>query len=107
MFWLVHIHSGTSFNEFAFESALSSSTEQEYAGKKFMIASWIGRSYQFIEKWKNSNANVFFDWKGYIFYLASNKVAMHLNGCTGRGRFAVCALTKSEFIDAVNGKRQG
>ena len=106
MFWLVHIHSDSSFNEFGFGSALSMSKEQEYAGRKFMIATWTGRSYQFIEKWKNSNANVFFDWKGYVFYLASSRVAQHLNGCEGIGRFAVCALSKREFIDAVNGKNQ-
>nr|WP_315171364.1 hypothetical protein [uncultured Flavobacterium sp.] len=103
MFWLVHIHSDTSFNEFSFGSALSLASEAKYAERKFMIATWGGRSYQFIEKWKRSNVNVFFDWKGYIFYLASDKISQHLNGSRGKGRFAVCSLSRLEFINAING----
>jgi len=106
MFWLIHIHSEAAFNEFSFESALSLSTEIEYAGRKFMIATWAGRSYQFIEKWKRSNVNVFFDWKGCIFYLADNKISNNLGGPFERGKFAVCNLTKLEFINAVSNKNE-
>lgn len=103
MFWLVHIHSDTSFNEFSFETALSLSSEVDYAGHTFRIATWGGRSYQFIEKWKRSKVNVFFDWKGYIFYLANDKISKHIEGSVGRGRFAVCSLSKHDFINAING----
>lgn len=106
MFWLIHIHSETSFNEFSFESAISLSSEVNYTGRKFMKTTWTGRSYQFIEKWKRSSVDVFFDWKGYIFYLANEKVSKHLGSPFGRGEFAVCALSKREFIDAVNGEKR-
>lgn len=106
MFWLVHVHSETSFNEFGFEAGLSLSSETEYAGRKFMIATWAGSSYQFIEKWKRSNVNVFFDWKGYVFYLANNKISNKIGGPFERGKFAVCALSKLDFINAVNGKKK-
>ncbi|RZL35826.1 MAG: hypothetical protein EOP00_30025, partial [Pedobacter sp.] len=68
MFWLVHIHNETAFNEFSFGSGLSLASEVEYDGRKFLIASWAGRSNQFIEKWKRSNVHVFLDYQGYIFY---------------------------------------
>lgn len=103
MFWLIHIHSEKTFNEFSFKFALSFSSEMEYAGKKFMIASWGGRSYQFIEKWKRSNVDVFFDWQGYIFYLANDKISKNIGGPFGRGKFAVCNLTKLELINSVKG----
>lgn len=103
MFWLVHIHSDTTFNEFSFESSLSLSSELDYAERKFMVTSWIGRSNQFIEKWKRSNVNVFFDWKGFIFYLASEKISKYLDGSIGVGKFAVCQLSKRDFINAVKG----
>lgn len=106
MFWLVHIHSDVSFNEFSFESAIGLSKETEYGGRKFMIASWYGRSYQFIEKWKRSNVDVFFDWKGYVFYLANNRISEKIGGPFQRGQFAVCALSRQDFINAVNGKKE-
>jgi competence CoiA-like predicted nuclease len=103
MFWLIHIHSQKSFNEFSFESALSLSSEVEYADRNFMIGTWAGRSYQFIEKWKRSSVHVFFDWKGYIFYLANNQISKNIGGPFKRGQFAVCALTRSELINSVKG----
>lgn len=106
MFWLVHIHSESSFNEFSFETFIGFSSEIEYAGHKFMVGNWGGRSNQFIEKWKKSNVNVFFDWKGYVFYLADEKVSKHLGGPFGRGQFAVCPLSKSDFVSAVNGTKE-
>lgn len=105
MFWLVHIHSEKAFNEFSFESFIAFSSEIEYSGHKFMVGTWGGRSYQFIEKWKKSTVTVFFDWKGYVFYLADEKVSHYLGGPFGRGKFAVCALSKSDFINAVNGRK--
>lgn len=63
---------------------------------------WMGRSVQFIEKWKRANAHVFFDFGGHILYLASDTVAQRLGGPFQRGEFALCKLTRDEFIRAVH-----
>ena len=105
MFWLVHIHNEKSFHGFGFEQALISSSKVEYSGRQFQISTWVSRSNQFIEKWKRSNVDVFFDFKGHIFYLANNNLSTKLGGPFRRGEFAVCELSKLEFISAVNGKK--
>lgn len=106
MFWLVHIHSDTSFNEFSFYSSLDfESRPRVYDGRTFHVMRWGGRSKQFIEKWKRSSTHVFFDYKGYIFYLANEQVSKYLGGPFGRGEFALYNLTPMEFINAVHGHK--
>ncbi len=107
MFWLIHIHSDTAFNEFSFGASLQSTSKTfDYKERTFKVTNWIGRSNQFIEKWKKSTVHVFFDWKGYIFYLANEQLSMRFDGPFKKGEFAYCTLTRSEFIDAVNGIKE-
>lgn len=71
------------------------------------IMQWFGRSKQFIEKWKRSDAHVFFDFMGHIFHLANKRFSEKLNNgiplC--KGEFAVCMLTRDQFINAVQRPR--
>lgn len=104
MFWLVHIHSDTSFNEFSFGASLDfSSVPFTYQGRSFHKMMWGGRSNQFIEKWKRASAHVFFDFRGYIFYLAGTKICNTFGQNFGKGEFALCTLTGHEFLNAVKG----
>jgi len=102
MFWLVHIHSETSFNEFSFGASLDfNSSPFTYQHRTFYKMRWCGRSNQFIEKWKRATAHVFFDFKGYIFYLAGENICRTSGMAFGRGDFALCTLTPQEFLNAV------
>ena len=62
---------------------------------------WMGPSKQFIEKWKRASAHVFFNAGPYIFYLAGQGVASRLGGPFRRREFALCALSRDEFLRAV------
>lgn len=102
MFWLVHIHNESSFLGHSFSMSLDfSSRVTTLDGKKFAIMRWMGRSIQFIEKWKRAKAHVFFCAGPYIFYLASLGVAARLGGPFQRGEFALSSLTHDEFLRAV------
>jgi hypothetical protein len=103
MFWLIHIHSETSFLAHNFGMSMDfQSRTHVLDGKKFAVMRWVGRSQQFIEKWKRAKAHVFFDWSGHIFYLASEEVSQRLGGPLKRGHFALCHLTSEEFLQAVH-----
>lgn len=103
MFWLVHIHSDHSFLGFNFGSSMDFGKRPiELDGKTFAVMRWMGRSLQFIEKWKRAKAHVFFDFGGHILYLASETTARRLGGPFQRGEFALCRLTRDEFIRAVH-----
>lgn len=69
MFWLVHIDaSSTSSNGWNFHISLDFKSRLVKQGiHSFGIMQWFGRSTQFIEKWKRSDAYVFFDFKEHIF----------------------------------------
>lgn len=105
MFWLVHIDAtSASSNGWNFHISLDfKSNLVEHDSHTYGIMQWYGRSKQFIEKWKRSNAHVFFDFKGHIFYLANARFAESLNGGIplSKGEFALCALTQTEFIDII------
>lgn len=102
MFWLVHIHSESSFLGFSFGLSLNLSRRPiTHDGKKFGIMHWMGQSKQFIEKWKKSRAHVFFDFGGNIYYLANEAVSQKMAGTFKRGEYALCHLTREEFIKAV------
>lgn len=104
MFWLVHIHSESNFNGHSFGFSLDFKTRPVLLqGRNYGIMRWMGRSKQFIEKWKKSKAHVFFDYQGYIFYLASEAVSLRLGGPFKKGEFALCALSGEEFVKAVGG----
>lgn len=105
MFWLVHIHSERSFLGTYFGMSLDfGSRVINLDGKKFAIMHWMGPSKQFIEKWKRATAHVFFSAGSHIFYLASPSVVARLGGPFQRGEFALCALTRDEFLRAVRGE---
>ncbi|ESY15371.1 hypothetical protein [Mesorhizobium sp. LNJC394B00] len=102
MFWLVHIHSDNSFLGFNFGISMDFTKRPvELNGKTFAVMRWMGRSVQFIEKWKRASAHVFFDFGGHILYLAGEAVSQRLGGPFQRGEFALCKLTRDEFIRAV------
>jgi hypothetical protein len=103
MFWLVHIHSESSFLGTYFSMSLDlNSRVINLDGKDFAVMHWMGPNKQFIEKWKRATAHVFFNAGPYIFYLAGPGVAFRLGGPFQRGEFALCSLTRDEFLKAVS-----
>ena len=103
MFWLVHLHNEGSFQEFNFAISLNMESRRlRYSGKNFSVMQWMGRSKQFIEKWKSSPAHVFLDYKGHIFFLAGKAVSLKLGGPFKKGEYALCYLTRDDFVAAVN-----
>jgi hypothetical protein len=104
MFWLVHIHDEGAFRETNLGLSLDFTKRPiQLDGKIFAVMHWVGSNKQFIEKWKRSRAHVFFDWKGRIFYLANQTVGQQLGGPFERGEFALCMLTRDDFVRAVIG----
>ena len=102
MFWLVHIHSENSFLGEHFSLSLDfHSRVINLDGKQFAIMQWMGPSKQFIEKWKRATAHVFFNIGPHIFYLAGSSVAARLGSTLQRGEFALCKLTRDDFLRAV------
>lgn len=103
MFWLVHIHSESSFLGSYFGMSLDfRSRAVEVDGKTFAIMRWMGPSKQFIEKWKRAAAHVFFHAGPYIFYLAGPSVSARIGGPFKRGEFALCELSQEDFLRAVH-----
>lgn len=103
MFWLIHLHNEHSLAGRNFGLSLNFQQVVEHKGRQFNIMSWIGHSHQFIEKWKRSKAHVFFDWQDQIFYLANSRACASLVASLKKGEFALCRLSKEEFIAAVKG----
>lgn len=102
MFWLVHIHSETTFLAHRFGMSLDfRSRPVDLDGRPFAIMHWMGPSKQFIEKWKRATAHVFFHSGGAVFYLAGPTTAARLGVPLARGEFALTRLTVDEFLQAV------
>lgn len=102
MFWLVHIHSESSFLGTFFGLSLDFKSRVIYLdGKKFAVMQWMGSNKQFIEKWKRATTHVFFHAGPHIFYLAGPGVAARLGGPFQRGEFALCELSFDDFLRAV------
>lgn len=105
MFWLVHIHSQSSFLGTYFGMSLDfRSRIINLDGKDFAVMHWMGPNKQFIEKWKRATAHVFFHAGPHIFYLAGPTAASRLGVQLERGEFALCSLTRDEFLRAVHSK---
>ncbi|MGP5868225.1 competence protein CoiA [Pseudomonas aeruginosa] len=103
MFWLVHIHNENSFLATYFGMSLDfQSRVISLDGKDFGVMRWMGPNKQFIEKWKRATAHVFFNAGCHIFYLAGPGVTTRLGGPFQRGEFALCALTREDFLEAVH-----
>ncbi|MEG8063780.1 hypothetical protein G3N90_02420 [Xanthomonas hortorum pv. gardneri] len=102
MFWLIHIHSESSFLGTYFSMSLDfSSRITNLDGTEFAVMRWMGPNKQFIEKWKRATAHVFFNAGPFIFYLASPGVAARLGAPLRRGEFALSALSRDDFLRAV------
>ncbi|HBO6004908.1 TPA: hypothetical protein VDU60_004014 [Pseudomonas aeruginosa] len=111
MFWLVHVHdSPSSFMGWNFAASLDwKSRPVDIDGRRFSVMRWFGRSSQFIEKWKRATAHVFFECQGRIFFLAGDALARRITGGfpLQKGQYALCHLTREEFIHAVQGGNDG
>ena len=106
MFWLVHIHNETNFNEHSFRLSLDfESRPQKYKGRTFHVMQWNGRNNQFIEKWKRSKSSVFFECQGHIFYLANEAISKYLGIPFTKGQFSLYEISKIDFIKAVHGHK--
>lgn len=107
MFWLVHVHdSPSSFTGWSFAASMDwQSRPVDIDGRRFAVMQWFGRSRQFIEKWKRATAHVFFECQNRIFFLASDALARRIMGGISlkKGQYALCHLTREEFIRAVQG----
>lgn len=106
MFWLVHIHSEAAFTGYSFGFSLDfGSRPCQVDSHTFYIMRWMGRSKQFIEKWKRARAHVFFDYQGHIFFLAGDELARRINGGAPlrKGEFALCGVSRVQFIQSVQG----
>ncbi|MDX0675679.1 hypothetical protein GOD41_08580 [Sinorhizobium medicae] len=102
MFWLVHVHNENSFLATYFGMSLDfGSRVVNVDGKEFAIMRWMGPNKQFIEKWKRATAHVFFNIGPHIFFLAGPELSKRLGWTPQRGEFALCRLTRDEFIKAV------
>lgn len=105
MFWLVHIHSERSFLATYFGMSLDfKSRVVNLDRREFAIMRWMGPNKQFVEKWKRAAAHVFFNAGPCIFYLAGSGTMSRLGDPLKRGEFALCALTRDEFVRAVQGE---
>lgn len=104
MFWLIHLHDETSFVGTYFRMSLDFGSRATILdGKNFAVMRWMGPSKQFIEKWKRARAHVFFNLGPHIFHLADADTASRLGGPLRRGEFALCELSRDEFLRAVHG----
>lgn len=104
MFWLVHVHNGQSFLGYSFAFSLDFRREPlEAGGRRYGVMRWMGRSRQFIEKWKRAEAHVFFDMRGRIFHLAQTAWLEGQGRILAAGEFALSELTPGEFVRAVHG----
>lgn len=103
MFWLVHIHSENSFLGTYFGMSLDFQSQViRLDGREFAIMRWMGPNKQFIERWKRATAHVFFNAGPYIFYLAGPSVSARLGVPLRRGEFALCSLSRKDFLQAVH-----
>jgi hypothetical protein len=101
MFWLVNVHDSNTFRAFSFAISLSFKKPTIFSGRTFYQMDWMGPSKQFIEKWKDSAAHVFFYFNGSIYYLATRLACEALHSKHVRGEFSLARLTDEEFIAAV------
>lgn len=104
LYWLINIHDQHSFNTFNFGMALDCSDHLcNYGGYEFRTARWFGRSSRFIDVWKSSNANVFFDFKGRIYYIANQVLTSKFKVYPRKGTFVYCKVDKKHFINTILG----
>jgi hypothetical protein len=105
MYWLVHVHDGpSSFTGWNFKASLNWGARPiEIDGRRYAIMRWMGRSNQFIEKWKRAKGYVFFECETYIFFLAGDELTRRMNGGLPlkRGEYALSRWSREDFIRSV------
>lgn len=105
MFWLLHLHDEGAFHGTTLKLSWDRSKPVKSGAHTFYVMRWTSRSPQFIERWKRSQAHVFFDYEGNLFYLATAKAAGQLLNQLGRGQFALCPVTREQFVAAAVGRQ--
>lgn len=103
MFWLIHVHDENAFHGYSLSISLRFDQPFQHSGQTFYRMRWFGRSKQFIEKWKQSTAHVFFECGGSLFYLATSLACAEILKSQQRGDFALAPLSRERFIAAVLG----
>jgi len=103
MTWVVHLHDDQgALNDSRFSASLTLLPKQmEFKGRNFVTALWCGRVPTFIEKWKHSNAHVFFDWRGRLFYLATMRACRELVAKLEKGKFAVLPASTMDLMRTI------
>lgn len=105
MFWLLHIFNDrSSSRRFSFEMSLAYNKCFEFRNRTFGHMEWMGRSSQFIDRWKQSNAHVFLSCGGWVFYLASRAACADIVSSQGKGNFALSKpIAEETFVEIVRG----
>jgi competence CoiA-like predicted nuclease len=106
MFWLLDMHRTRSL-AFSFGQCLSfdEAKKESIGGRDFYHMEWIMRG-TMLDKWKQSQAHVFLNYEGNIFYLATNAACRALVSRQTKGQFSLAALTIRQFLTAVAGGDQ-
>ncbi|MBA8841337.1 competence protein CoiA family protein [Ochrobactrum sp. RH2CCR150] len=102
MFWLLDLADESSFREINFGMSLDfKSRPVECSGRQFHIMRWVGRSSQWIEKWKRSGEHVFLSYRNTVMYLATSRSCSSIMPMMKKGEFAVSLLSEQQFLAAV------
>lgn len=104
MFWLLHVYdSSSSFQAQNLANSLDFSKPVLVGQRSFGQMRWFGRSSQFIDRWKRSQAHVFLNLGDRVYYLATNAACRALVATQGKGEFALCELTIPQLLNAAKG----
>lgn len=105
MYWLVHVHDGPStFTGWSFAASMNwGSRVHTIDGRDYAIMRWVGRSKQFIDKWKRASAYVFFECQGKIFHLAGDALSRQMTGGAPlqKGEYALSHWSREDFMGSV------
>lgn len=103
MFWLLDMHR-TPALAFNFGMCLNfqEAKKESFVGRDFYHMEWIMRG-TMLDKWKQSQAHVFLNYDGRIYYLATNAACRPMVSRQDKGQFALAVLTLRQFLIAVSG----
>ncbi|MEQ1551701.1 hypothetical protein [Sphingorhabdus sp.] len=105
MYWLVHVHDGpSSFTGWNFKASMNwGARPVEIDGRRYAIMQWMGRSKQFIEKWKRATGYVFLECENHIFFLAGEGLARRMTGGIPlkKGEYALSQWNREDLIRSV------
>ncbi|WKB50551.1 hypothetical protein [Eleftheria terrae] len=103
MYWLLHIHDEGSFRVTNLRMSLNWTDPVDCRGRTFYRMTWMGRSTEFIERWKHSAVHVFFDAGDGVYHLATAALCADLVASLEKGRFALRRVSEAQLIAAVSG----